>query len=218
LAKNTSLNALTLTINSYSDWTDEWAFYPRNGLAKNTSLNALTLTINNYSDMGGVLIHHTAGGLADSLAKNTSLNALTLTINNDGDVSVSDWVFGLGEGVAKNTSINTLTLTINNYSDHEVSCDWVGWLVDDLAEKKSLSTFNLTVNMCSKMIEDWLPRLCHALIRSESVTTLRLQVNNQCVTSGSPAYDFSKLLVNCRSLALLDLTVSFYGVADSSSA
>jgi len=218
LAKNTSLNALTLTINSYSDWIYDWAFYLHNGLAKNTSLNALTLTVNNYGDMGGVLIHRTGCGLADALGKNTSLNELTLTINNYSDVSGGDWMFGLGEGVAKNTSINTLTLTINNYGDHEVSCYWVGWLVDDLAEKKSLSTFNLTVNMCSKMIEDWLPRLCHALIRSESVTTLRLQVNNQCVTSGSHGYDFSKLLVNCRSLALLDLTVSFYGVADSSSA
>ena len=116
------------------------------------------------------------------------------------------------------TSINTLTLTISNYSDHDVSGYWVDWLGDGLTENKSLSTFNLTVNMCSKMSEDWLPRLCHALIRSESLTTLRLQVNNQCITSGSHAYDFSKLLVNCRSLALLDLTVSFYGVADSSSA
>ena len=213
LAKNTSLNALTLTINTYSDKSGDWMDGLGDGLAKNTSLNALTLTINTYSDMSGDWMD----GLGVGLAKNTSLSALTLTISNYSDVS-GDWMYSLGDGLAENTSLNALTLTISNYSDHEVSDYWVDRLGVGFAKNKSLTTFNLTVNMCSKMSEDWLPRLCHAVIRSESLTTLRLQVNNQCVTSGSCAYDFSKLLVNCRSLALLDLTLSFYGVADGGSA
>ena len=213
LAKNTSLNALTLTISNYSDMSGDWMYSLGDGLAKNTSLNALTLTINNYSDMSGDRMYDLGVGLA----KNTSLNALTLTINNYSDMS-GDRMYDLGVGLAKNTSLNALTLTINNYSDHEVSDYWVDRLGVGFAKNKSLTTFNLTVNTCSKMSEDWLPRLCHAVIRSESLTTLKLQVNNQCVTSGSCAYDFSKLLVNCRSLALLDLTLSFYGVADSGSA
>ena len=213
LAKNTSLNALTLTINNYSEKSGDWMYSLGVGLTENTSLNALTLTINIYSDMSGDWMD----GLGDGLAKNTSLNALTLTISNYSDMSAV-WMYDLGDGLAENTSLNALTLTINNYSDHEVSDYWVDRLGVGFAKNKSLTTFNMTVNTCSKMSEDWLPRLCHAVIRSESLTTLRLQVNNQCVTSGSCAYDFSKLLVNCRSLALLDLTLSFYGVADSGSA
>ena len=213
LVKNTSIKALTLTINNYSVTSGDWMHGLGDGLVKNTSIKALTLTINNYSVTSGDWMH----GLGDGLAQNTSLNALTLTINNYG-VTSGDWMVGLGRGLAQNASLNTLTLTINNYSEHEVSCERADRLGFGLAKNKSLTTFNLTVNMCNIVSGDWLPGLCNALMRSESLTTLRLQVNNQCVTGGICAYDFSKLLVNCRSLALLDLTVSIYGMTDSSSA
>ena len=44
-----------------------------------------------------------------------------------------------------------------------------------------------------------------------SLTTLRLKVNNHCATGESRLYDFSKLLIESRSLSLLELDVSFYG-------
>ena len=111
--------------------------------------------------------------------------------------------------------LSTLTLTINSYSD--ISDDWEHGLGDVLAENKSLSTFNLTLNICGEGGDDFLPKLWNILMRSESLTTLRLRLNNQHVTQGSRGYDLSKLVVKSKSLSLIDLTVSFYGVEDSSS-
>ena len=240
LAENTSLNALTLTINNYSDMTNECRYVLTHGLAKNTSLNALTLTINEYGDMSGksgyglydglakntslnaltLTINYYGGmsrewgyGLGDGLAQNTSLNALTLTIHNYGDMS-DEWGYGLGYGLAKNTSLNALTLAINNYGD--MSGDWTSHLGEGLSKNKSLTSFNLTVNTGAEVSEDWLPFLCGILETSETLTAVRITVNVQHITTGRHAYDFSKLVVKCRSLALLDLNVSFYGMEDSS--
>ena len=209
LAENTSLNALTLTINNYGDMSRKWGRDLGLGLARNTSLNTLTLTINNYGGMSGEWGY----GLGFGLWKNTSLNALTLTINNYGGVS-GEWGCGLGDGLAKNTSLNALTLTINIYSD--MSGDWTSYLGEGLSKNKSLTSFNLTVNTCADLSEDWLPFLCGILETSETLTAVRITVNVQHITTGSHAYDFSKLAVKCRSLALLDLNVSFYGMEDSS--
>ena len=209
LAKNTSLNALTLTIYNYSIMSGRWGYGLCNSLEKNTSLNALTLTIYNYGDIRG------GWGcfLGYGLAKNTSLTALTLTIYNYGDMS-GDLGYSSVNRLAKNTSLNALTLTFNNYSD--MAGDWASELGDVVAKMKSLTSFSLSVNTCAQVREDWLPRLCSILETSETLTAVRITVNDQCITSGGRAYDFSKLTVKCSSLALLDLTVSFYGMGDSS--
>ena len=47
--------------------------------------------------------------------------------------------------------------------------------------------------------------------KNSSLTTLILKVNNHCATGESRLYDFSKLLIESRSLSLLELDVSFYG-------
>ena len=209
LQENTSLNALTLKINDYDNSSDS-VFDHVEGLDGNRSLKAFTLIINEYSNNVNVISAYSSYALAVDLV-NTSLRSLTLTVNSYCTFSSSNILKYL-----LSAPLSTLTLTINSYSD--ISDGWEHGLGDVLAENKSLSTFNLTLNICGEGGDDFLPKLWNILMRSESLTTLRLRLNNQHVTQGSRGYDLSKLVVKSKSLSLIDLTVSFYGVEDSSSA
>ena len=205
----TTLNALTLKINDCNHSGDVLVYGVVEVLRKNRLLKALTVIINKYSKDGGVW----ATGdfiLARDLV-NTSLNAFTLTVNSYG-------TFSSGEMLAFffSAPLSTLTLTISNYSD--ISDGWEHGLGDVLAENKSLSTLNLTLNIYGEGSDDFLPKFWDILMRCQSLTTLRLRLNDQRVTQGSRGYDLSKLEVKSKSLSLIDLTVSFYGVEDSSSA
>ena len=210
LQENTSLNALTLKINDYNNSSD--FVLSKNvvgGLNGNRSLKAFTLIINNYSNIR-VISAPLPYTLAMDLV-NTSLRSFTLTVNSYCTFSSSHIL-----NIFLSAPLSTLTLTINSYSD--ISDDWEHGLGDVLAENKSLSTLNLTLNICSEGGDNFLPKLWNILMRSESLTTLRLRLNDQRVTQGSRGYDLSKLVVKSKSLSLIDLTVSFYGVEDSSSA
>ena len=209
LQENTSLNALTLKINDYDNSSDS-VFDHVEGLDGNRSLKAFTLIINKYSNYVDVISVSLPYTLAMDLV-NTSLRSLTFTVNSYCTFSSSNILTYL-----LSAPLSTLTLTINSYSD--ISDGWEHGLGDVLAENKSLSTFNLTLNICGEGGDDFLPKLWNILMRSESLTTLRLRLNNQHVTQGSRGYDLSKLVVKSKSLSLIDLTVSFYGVEDSSSA
>ena len=205
LQENTSLNALTVKINDY-DSSSDFVLDHFEGLDGNRSLKAFTLIINRYSNVS-VLSALEPYTLAMDWV-NTSLRSLTLTFNSYCTFSSSNILkFFLS------APLSTLTLTINSYSD--ISDGWEHGLGDVLAENKSLSTFNLTLNICGEGGDDFLPKLWNILMRSESLTTLRLRLNNQHVTQGSRGYDLSKLVVKSKSLSLIDLTVSFYGVEDS---
>ena len=205
LRENTSLNALTLKINDYDNSSDLVLHQVLGGLDGNRSLMAFTVIINRYSNVRVVpeFVPYTL--------VNAPLSSFTLTVNSYCTFSSSNILKFL-----LSTPLSTLTLTINSYSD--ISDIWEHGLGDVLAKNKSLSTFNLTLNICGEGGDDFLPKLWNILMRSESLTTLRLRLNNQHVTQGSRGYDLSKLVVKSKSLSLIDLTVSFYGVEDSSSA
>ena len=203
------MNAFPLKINDYNNCGTILVYSVVESLRKNRSLKALTVIINKYSkgqdaiEAGPILLAR------DWL--NTSLNTFTLTVN-------SYCTFSSGGVLAFffSTPFSTLTLTISIYRD--ISDGWERDLGDILAMNKSLSTLNLTLNIYGEGSDDILPKFWDILMRCESLTTLRLRLNDQRVTQGSRGYDLSKLVVKSKSLSLIDLTVSFYGVEDSSSA
>ena len=212
----TSLTSLDFVINNFiiNDDFSDW----RCSSNRNDSLTEKpSVTIDKYSrdsdpfDPGRETDH-----LRRCLRENTSLRALTLTINNfenPGDNFKNE--DDLWEALWKNKSLTTLTLTLNVYSG--LNDKWLHCLVGGFAHSTSITTLNLTVNVCNEVSEDWLPKLCSILNQSDTLTTLRLHVSDHCATSGGHIYNFSKLKLECKSLSSLDLTVSFYGMKDSSS-
>jgi len=225
LAGNTSLTSLNITVNNLEEFQEEDPFFVDeddedekwedrlgNVLDNNPSMHLLVLTVNNYSSFFRYPGYH----LLNHLAVNTSLSALTLTFNNYKDQGYfAKWQVSLYRELMENESLTTLTLIVNEYS--VFNDDWVHTLGDGIEQNTSLTTINLTVNICREVSEEWLPIMCKILERSESLTTVRFQVNHHCVTSGGHVYEFSKLLAKCKSLSLLDVTVTFYGMSDSTS-
>ena len=201
LAKNASLTALSLTINSHiSDSCFLW-LYLRDGLASNKSLHTLTLTINKYSG--------TAGGwtqdLGPGLASNKSLHTLTLTINNYSGASEVR-IHDLGIGLASNKSLQTLTLTINN-------CSGTGGVrIHDLgiglASNKSLHTLTLTINNCSGTGGYWMQGLGHGLASNMSLRTLTLTSNNYSDAGEVRIHDLRDGLTSNKSLHTLTFTIN----------
>lgn len=219
LIQNASLTSPNLTVNNFrrayspleeryspmESWENslDWAA---------TSISALSLTINNYSSF----YLEWGRDLFGSLENNTSLRTLTLTINNFEDLGgVSLRELGFQGVLAANKSLTTLTLTVNQYSVPDFK--WLYCLIGCLDHNTSITTFNLTVNICNEVSEDWLPKLCSILPQSDSLKTLRLQVSDHCVKSEGHIYDFSKLSSRSKSLSSIDLTVSYYGMTESSS-
>ena len=187
LAKNASLTALSLTINSHMrDSCFLWLGLC-DGLASNESLHTLSLTINNYSDTDEVWIW----GLGNGLASNESLHTLTLTINNySGTGRVQ--ILGLGDGFASNNSLHTLTLTINNYSDS--AGGFIQGLGPGLASNKSLHTLTLTINNYSGTGGVWMRDLGDGLASNKSLHTLTLTINNYSDTGGQTTHYRHSLL------------------------
>ena len=207
LAKNASLTALTLTINSHvSDSYFLWSVL-RNGLALNKSLHTLTLTINNYSDTVGYWIH----GMGPGLASNKSLHTLTLTINNYSDTG-GYWIHVLGPVLASNKSLHTLTLTIDDHG-----CTGGGLalgLGDGLASNNSLHTLNLTINNYSGTSEDWILGLGRGLASNNSLHTLTLTINNYSGTGEYWIRDLGSSLASNKSLHTLTLTINDFSETD----
>ena len=206
LAKNTSLATLSLTFNNLSDMRGDWARGLGDGLAENTSLTTLSLTFIVYSE----LIGDWGRGLGDGLAKNTSLTTLSLTFNVYSEL-IGDWTCGLSDGLAKNASLTTLSLTFNVYS--ELIGDWTCGLGDGLAKNTSLTTLSLVYNNCSGTSGDWLNNLWDSLAKSDSIATLSFTIYDHGNTSSLLGCDLGRRLANCKSLTIVNLTVSLYGEA-----
>ena len=225
LEKNTSLALLCVTVNNYHDnekelgncshcfylnpedghryIPEDWYEGLANGLAITTSLNELTLTINHVNFINDSWVQRVCKGLAE----NKSVTTLTVTVN--GVSRFPYWVHSLIVGLAKNTSVTTLALNLNDYSEGDED----SFLEDEMDSPKNttLTTVKLTINMYKEISQDWLPKLCDLFENSSSLTALRLEVNNHCASNKSRLYDFSRLRLKCKSLSLLDLTVTFYG-------
>ena len=211
LIECTSLKKLCLTFNGeFEPYRDFDGL--DDGLAKTTSLDTLSLAI--YSNCYDAdVFSKLFASLNRGFSLNSSVNTLTVT------VTVNEF-FPMGfpsifkEGLSVNMSVTTLSLTINEYGEGESDIPLVlglSGVFHYLAQNTSVTTFNLTVNSGKEVSDYWLPGLCEALNKNSSLTTLRLKVNNHCSTGNSRFNDFSKLLIEIKTLALLELEVSFYG-------
>ena len=232
LARNTSLKNLTLAIHYYKKKSGKWRESLGSGLERNTSLKNLTVVIENNA-------YEVVNELGIDWARSTSVENLFLTVNSDSIVWDS-WTGGTGEGLARKKSLKSLTLTINNFGKLTlywgVDKSWennslnnfsltinnygnirpLSWFEGFFFQFKSLTTFNLTLNLCGKPGEDILYGLLEEAVKSQSLKTLRLKVNDSQITNGRRRYDFSRYVVTSPSLSLLEVTVSFYGVEKSS--
>ena len=200
LASYTSVSAFTLSIIGYNVKCCKWGSLLSKFLASNTSLNTFTLTIANYGEIGNWMVD-----LGNGLSRNTSLNSFTLTVTDYGNMS-DDWIASLVNGLAKNIKLNAFNLTINKYST--MNGDLGRTLGLGLSQCESLLTCNLTFNIDNEVGCNFLPGLIEGLMKSKSLRTLTLQVDNQHFKWSRYECDFSKL---ADTLSLSELTVSFYG-------
>ena len=203
LAKNASLTALSLTINSHISVSYFLTLFLRDGLASIKSLHTLTLTINNNSATARDWILD----LGDGLASNKSLHTLTLTINNY-SATARDWMLDLGDGLASNESLHTLTLTINEYSG--TGGYWIQGLGNGLASNKSLHTLTLTINNYSATARNWILDLGDGLASNKSLHTLTLTINDYSDTHVDRILDLRNGLASNESLHTLTLTINNY--------
>ena len=183
------------------------------GLAKTTSLDTLSLAIysNCYdADAFSILL----ALLNRGFSLNSSVNTLTVTVTVS-EFVVFEFPSMFQEGLSLNMSVTTLSLIINEYGEGKSHIPLVlhhSGVFQYLVQNTSVTTFNLTLNSSKEVdSDDWVRGLCEALKENTSLTTLRLKVNNHCSTGKSRLYDFSKLLIESQTLALLELEVSFYG-------
>ena len=190
-----SLKSLTLSLNEYNEWKNNYASLLRKGLGRNTSLISLTLTINIY-------------------------NGTPLIDDFDFDDISGDDVDDISDDdVVPNISMDSFTLTINEFSGPDGSIERVdvinyvwGLKSGDLwANYKSLNTFNLTLNNRELLQDSSLPEICEAIVKANSLRTLRLKLNDSLVAF---EYDFSKLVEKSPSLELIELTICYDRLLD----
>ena len=215
----------------YSDDSTGLSWYDSWDLPRNCTRKSLTLTINNCTEESTELSYT----LIRLLEGFISLTSLTLTINEYKNCK-DNRAFHLHKGLRHNTSLISLTLTVNIYTrspprmyvfDDDLSllgstdkismdsfhfgsrCDWALKLGDLWPNYKSLNTLNLTLNNYRQGSGDGLRDFLDALVKVNSLRTLRLKINDSQFTSED---DFSKLVVKCPSLELIEVTICRYGL------
>ena len=215
LPRNCSLNSLTLTINNFTPSSAQLSFTLISFLGSCISLKSLNLTFNEYNDWEDTY----ASLLCEGLGSNTSLISVTLTLNiytrasNDSyfdfhEISDDDFV--------PNISLDSFTLTVNDFirrgdwfEDDIIDSDWGLKLAGLWPNYKSLNTFNLTLNNRDKVSVSSFLEFFDAVMKVNSLRTLRVKVNSSLFTE----YDFSQLVVKSPSLELIELTICHDGVA-----
>ena len=207
LTRNCSLRSLTLTINNFSKWRIGLSDALVGCLEGCSSLKSLTLTLNEYNHVSEDYASH----LRKGLGRNTSVISLTLTINMYAEVDYwsdeSRFDYISDDGFVPNISLNSFTLTVNDVTmNSSLELDsGVLW-----SNYKSLTTFNLTLNNCigtgSYKFSDFLD----AVMKVNSLRTLRLKINGSQFVSPYGECDLSKLVVKSPSLELMELTISRY--------
>ena len=208
-ARNCTLNSLTLTINNFSPRSIGLSPTLIGFLKSCISLKSLTLTLNEYNRMENDTY---AFLLRKGLGRNTSLISLTLILNIYTREVPMNFHF-VGGHISDNISVNSFTLTINDFSSSGSwrLCSDVLW-----SNYKSLNTFNLTLNNCDEVTGNGLPGFLDAVMKVNSLRTLRLKINDSQFRSVCCEYNFSELVVKSPSLELIELTISRYGVVGSS--
>ena len=213
LPRNCSLNSLTLTINNFSSRSTELSLSLIGCLENCISLKSLALTLNEYNYWKYTYASH----LRKVLGRNTSLISLTLTLNiytpplGDSEFGCDD----ISDDVVPNISMDSFTLTINEFSgmgDYWYRVDIMNYLLGLRSgflwpNYKSLNTFDLTLNIRFEVSVSSLLELLDAVVKVNSLRTLRLKFYH----CPSTKYDFSKLEVKSPSLELIELTIIHYG-------
>ena len=235
LVENTSLCLLCVTVNNYnynnnnenengnendndsvdsfcysadSQESEYWYKGLADGLARTASLIELTLTINDDKILWDFWLECVCQGLEE----NETVTTLTVTTSSDDDFLCELWFLKLNYGLARSKSLTTLTLIMNVYAEGERLKGWDAFYFETRnARNTSFPTLNLTINICAEATADWLPNICHLLVKRSSLTTFRLNVNNHCATNETRIYDFSKLRLKCRSLSSFERTLTVYG-------
>ena len=219
LPRNCLLNSLTLTFNNFSVRSTVLSFRVIGCLESCILLKSLNLTLNEYNEWNYTYVSH----LRKVLGRNTSLISLTLTLNiytrpDFGDRFYLDDISD--DDVVPNISMDSFTLTINDFRsaiDDGGNIDIIKYVLGLKSgvlwpNYKSLNTFNLTFNSRDVVTPYMLPQLLDAVMKVNSLRTLRLKFN----VSPCSGYDFSKLEVKSPSLELIELTICRYGDAGSS--
>ena len=206
LARNCSLRSLTLTINNFSKFRIGLSDALVGCLEGCSSLKSLTLTLNEYNHLWEGYASH----LRKGLGRNTSVISLTLTINMYSVVYYSNFSLQFDDisddGFVPNISLNSFTLTVNDFSmSSSLELDsGVLW-----SNYKSLTTFNVALNNCIE--PDKLSDFLDAVMKVNSLRTLRLKINYSRFARLYRQCDLSKLVVKSPSLELIELTISRYG-------
>ena len=176
LARTTSLNELTLTINNNMNLTDNcWVENVCEGFVENESVTTLTVTVNgdsSYPDCESWVPELNKG-----LSKNNSLTTLTLIANeySGGERREGRYLLWDDEmDSAENTSLTTLNLTFNICT--EVSEDWLSELCDRLVNSSSLTTLRLNVNNHCATNESRLYDLSKLRLKFRSLSSFELTV------------------------------------------
>ena len=175
LARTTSLNELTLTINNITLIGNCWVENVCEGFVENESVTTLTVTVSGDSSFPDC--ESWIPELSYGLSKNNSLSTLTLIANeySEGERRKgrrSFWADKMGS--ADNASLTTLNLTINIC--REVSEDWLPKLCDCLVNSSSLTTFRLNVNNHFATNESLIYDFSKLCLKYRSLSTFELTV------------------------------------------
>ncbi|XP_067023513.1 uncharacterized protein [Acropora muricata] len=212
LPRNCTLSSLTLTINNFSPRSTGLSPTLIGCLESCILLKSLNLTLNEYNELENTY----ASRLHNGLGRNTSLISLTLTLNiNTRALSGSYFDFFISDDdLVPNISINSFTLTISDFTGRAVM-----WVLSSgvlWSNYQSLNTFNLTINNWDESADNILCWFWNAMMKVNSLRTLRLKINDWRFTNGDyPKYDFSELVEKSPSLELIELTICHYGVVGS---
>ena len=216
LARNCSLDSLTLTINNFSPRSTELSLTLIGCLEGCSSLKSFTLILNEYNEWEKSYPFL----LCKGLGRCTSLISLSLTLNIytrvceelNGIYNVQCDGFVVG-GFVPNISINSFTLTVNDFSWGGPGLGVGGDVL--LCSYESLTTLNVTLNHCCVGTFSDLPCLLVKKMKAYSLKTVRLKINDPKYGIGCHEYDFSDWEVKIPSLELLELTIIRYGVVGS---
>ena len=205
---NCTLNSLTLTINNFSPRSTGLSPTLIGCLESCISLKSLTLTLNENNKWKDTY----ASLLCKGLGRNTSLISLTLTLNiftrAREDIDYFEFDDISDDGFVPNISVYSFTLIINDFSSGSSLGLGSGVL---WCNYRSLTTFNLTVNYCDEIRVCSFHDFWDAVMKLNSLRTLRLKIDHSKFTDIFLEYDFSEFIVNIPSLELMELTISCYG-------
>ena len=230
LARYRPLTSLTLSLINFSPRSTKLSFFLISCLENFISLKSLTLSLNEYNEWK----NNYASLLRKGLGRNTSLISLTLTINiytrppdymdfdsDDSDDDVDDI---LDDDVVPNNSMDSFTLTINEFSgtrSNSYRVDIINYVCGFKSgglwpTYKSLNTFNLILNNRDDIPVSSLLKFFDALMKVNSLRTLRLKMNGSRFGKDDyPKYDSSELVVKSPLLELIELTICRFAVVGS---